>query len=217
MPVWVLTALKLPIAPLAALWRWLGEDARHMALAALLMAAGWCGWQWHRVAADRDAQAAAAVKWQANAKAWEAAHAKLVADVQAARVAAEAADRANAARAAREFDQIRERTADAYEKQLDDTSAALDRLRRDLAKATAGNPGDGAGARVPAALAARCRAFGAADCDALLAALPDVLAAAEENTGKLIALQDWARSVLAVDVSGVDVSGADVPGEGPSQ
>ena len=147
---------------------------------------------------ERDAARARAVEWAE-------AHAALIADVAAKRRAAAEADRANAERVAREMDEIRERTADAYQDRLDDTRAALDRVRGQLAAidaAAAEGDSDGGAPAVPAGLTARCRAFGAADCDALLDALPDLLAEAETNTGKLIALQGWARSILAVDFEG---------------
>ncbi|MFZ5749079.1 MAG: hypothetical protein ACOY45_15650 [Pseudomonadota bacterium] len=135
-----------------------------------------------------------------------AAHAKFVADAAAASAAAAAAAEANVARVRREFAAINERTEDAYQARLDDTAGALERVRRDLADIAARDTSDTGGARVPAALTARCRALGAADCDALLAALPDLLAAAEDNTGKLIALQDWVRAALAVDFAGEEAA-----------
>jgi hypothetical protein len=187
----------------AAGLQWLFENP--LRLVVVLLAA-WMVWLQAltipHLEANRDKWHAVAGQWEDNAHAWQAAHARLLANVRAAQLAAAAADRANVARVKREYQAINERTTDAYEARLSDTRAALERVRQQYAAAAAGDPRDGGRADVSGALTARCQALGAADCDALLAALPDRLAAAEDNTGKLIALQDWVRSTLLIDFSG---------------
>ncbi len=191
--------------------RWAGEDLRNALILMLVAALVWAGFAAHAMRADRDDWQRIAGKFQTAAEkalhaaeAWQRAHGKLVDDVKAKRKAAAEADRLHAAQVARQLYHIRERTADDYQARLADTRLALERVRDQLARAeaAAGDPGGGGGAAVPAALTARCRAFGAADCDALLAALPGQLAAAEGNTARLIALQDYVRSMLAIDFSG---------------
>ena len=190
----------------ASLARWLVEEPVRAAILALMLnaLAHWLIID-PGLRAERDAQQARAVAGEALAGEWKAAHDRLATGMARARLLAGEADRRNAARVAAEMDAIRERTAHDYQDRLGDSRAALDRLQRELAAAgaagAAADPGGGAAAAVPAALAARCRAFGAADCDALLAALPGLLSAAEDNTAKLIGLQDWARAIVAVDFS----------------
>lgn len=187
---------------LAGWWRWASEDGRHAAISGLLILLvvnAWVGW---RASVDRDGWRGKATVAMADAKAWKAAHTKLVTDVAAAQKAAAAADRANVARVAAAFTQINQRTAHEYQDRLGDSAAAVQRLRDQLAQIAARNPGGRGEPPVPEAITARCRAFGAADCDALLAALPGQLHAAEANTAQLIALQDYVRSLLAVDYAG---------------
>lgn len=129
-------------------------------------------------------------------------HYSFVADVQAKTAEAERLDRINAARVDREMIAIRERTANDYEVRLSDTRNALDQLRDRIADASAGSEGHGDGTGMSDAYAARCKAFGYADCDALFAALPELLAAAEENTATLIELQNWVRATLSIDLDG---------------
>jgi len=162
---------------------------------------------------DRDAWKSASAKWETAAHAWQGAHGKLLADVRLAQAAAAAADRANVERVKREYQGINERTADDYEARLGDTRAAVERVRRQYAAAAAGDQGDGGRADVPQSLTARCQALGAADCDALLAALPERLAAAEDNTSKLIELQDYVRSSLLLDFSGTSPSSSEAVGQ----
>ncbi len=186
----------------AAGLQWLFENP--LRLVVVLLAA-WMMWLQAltipHLEANRDKWHAVAGQWEDNAHAWQAAHARLLANVRAAQLAAAAADRANVARVKREYQAINERTTDAYEARLSDTRAALERVRQHYA-AAAGGPRDGGRADVSGALTPRCKALGPADCDALLAALPDRLAPAEDNTGKLIALQDWVRSTLLIDFGG---------------
>lgn len=143
---------------------------------------------------------------EAAAANWRKAHTKLMADV--ARVQQDAAelDRRNAARVEREQAVVIERTAHDYEMRLAERDAAVVQLRDriDLA-GTASGAGGGRTADVPADLAARCRAFGAADCDALLAQLPNLLSEAEGNTAQLIALQDYVRGLLGIDFTNLEV------------
>ena len=208
---WLLRLLASPFAAigklLAQIGRWVLEDARHLAIFILLVVLAVFAGGWRAASTDRDAYQASAAEWERRADAWKDAHALLVAQVQAAQAAAAEADRKNAARVEREFAVANERIADAYQDRLDDTRAAYQRVREQLADIAARDPGDGGAAAVPQPLTARCQAVGAADCYALLAALPDRLAAAEDNTGKLIGLQDYVRSMLAIDFSG------ETPGE----
>lgn len=157
-----------------------------------------------RLRHERDAEHARAEMWKANAGDWTGAYKQFAANVKKARQDAEAADRANVARISREYQAINERTRNDLEARNSDTRAALVQLRDSLALAGSANRGEGGSgpADVPAAFTARCQAFGAADCDALLAALPDRFAAAEDNTSKLIELQDYVRSSLLLDFSG---------------
>ena len=214
LPLWLLSASGWLRSAAGGALRWLFADLRNLLVVALAVLA-FVVWQ-QRDAARHDATdwQAAADKWREATGAWQDAHADLIARVEAERAAAAAADRANAARVERQYQLIAERTADDYETRLADTGAALERLRDDLERARTAAPGGGGGREpdLSGDLAARCRAFGAADCDALLAALPDQLAAAETNTATLIALQDWARSVLAVDI-GNEVAAAEVAGD----
>lgn len=197
----------------AGLFAWILDDARHLAIAGLiaLLAINVAGNAIARrtLADERDRWRTASARWQAAshkwrdaAQAWKGAHGRLVANVGQAQRAAAEADRRNVARVAAEFATINERTVDAYRNRLDDTRAAGERLRVELDRIAAGDPRDGRAATVPAPLTARCRAVGAADCDALLAALPGLLTEAERNTAKLIALQDYTRAMLAIDYSG---------------
>lgn len=195
---------------LASLFAWVMEDSRHVAIALLVLALIGTGWLGYRAGADRDtwqgrATTAArnAVGWKANAGAWKAAHGKLIADVKAARKAAAVADKANIDRIARDYAAIHERTAHDYQDRLADTRTAYERVRASVAAIAARDPRERGNAPVPEPLAARCRALGAADCDALLATLPGQLAAAEYNTSRLIGLQDYVRSMLLLDFSGV--------------
>lgn len=195
--------LKLIGRAIAAIWRWASADPLRIVLLAMAALSIVLGHGWGKAAAERDVWSARAVASAASAAQWKSARDQLVADIAAQRARAAVEDRANAARVAAEFDTIRERTADDYQARLDDTRLALERVRRNLAQAAAVDRGDGGSPAVPPALAARCQAIGAADCDALLAALPGQLAAAEDNTAKLISLQDYVRAALAVDYSGV--------------
>lgn len=197
---------------LGALATWAVKDIRNAIMLALAAALGWTVWTAHELGTSRDHWQAISGKFEHAATTaldaawkWKAARDTLAADVVAKQKAAAEADAANVARVKAEGAQINERTAHDYQARLDDTGAALERLRDQLAAAaaaTVGDQGDGGTAAVPAAYTARCRAFGAADCDALLAALPGKLAAAEDNTSQLIGLQDYVRSTLAIDYSG---------------
>lgn len=205
------TALALLSWPLKGLsdlvsgaGRWLVSDFRHIAIAALALLAAITWLRLDAAAEDRNEWQSRSAIWEAAAGEWKAAHEAMFASLQISRKAAAEADRENAARVGREMEQLKKRTADDYEIRLADTGAALERLRHELARSGSAPDGGSGGAAtpLPTALTARCRAFGAANCDALLAALPDQLAAAEDNTAKLIALQDWARGTLAIDFSG---------------
>ena len=191
--------------------RWLFSDFRHLVIAALAIGAGWLWLQlgmarqtvadWQALAGKR---AERVVELEDIARSWQATFTALTIDIARQRAAAKASDEANARRVEREFAAITERTEDDFEARLADSAAALERVRGELARAGAARPGGSGGGEpdLSGNLSARCRALGAADCDALLAALPDQLAAAEANTAKLIALQDWARQISLVDLTG---------------
>jgi hypothetical protein len=182
--------------------RWLFSDWHRVVIAGLVLSLAVSLWHAHHLAHDRDAWKAASAKWQSAERAWEGSERRLVHDVQAARAAAASADRANVARVAREYQQVNERTVRDLEARNADTHAAADQLRHRLAQVADGDRGDERRAVVPEALTARCQAFGAADCDALLASLPGQLTAAEDNTTTLLELQDYVRSTLLIDVNG---------------
>lgn len=206
----------------AAGLQWLFENPMRLVVAVLAIVLAW-----QLVIADPHLRAEAAAsektaakwqgvadQWKTNAGLWQAAHDKLLANVQAAQRTAAAADQANVERVQREYQAINERTSDDYEARLADTGAALERVRSAYAAAgPAGNQGDGAAASVPQALTARCQALGATDCDTLLAALPDQLAAAEQNTSQLIELQDYVRSSLLLDFSGSEAASSGTAGQ----
>ncbi|NJM51596.1 MAG: hypothetical protein HC843_12610 [Sphingomonadales bacterium] len=188
---------------------WLFDDWRRLAGLAVILAFAFFVLQNRSLRSDLVDQVAATAKEAKRADAAEIdfdqlkqQHYSFVADVQAKTAEAERLDRENAARVDREMITIRERTAHEYEVRLSDTRNALDQLRQRIADASAGSEGHGDGTDMSDAYAARCKAFGFADCDTLLAALPELLAAAEENTATLIELQNWVRSTLAIDLDG---------------
>ncbi len=158
-----------------------------------------------RVDAERDDWRDASNSWQDAALSWESALNKFVVDVQLGREAAAKLDAANAARVASEMARIKKDSSDDLEKLRTDTRAAARQLRDKLLAATANGSESGSGeAAMSGDLAARCRAFGYPDCDALLTALPRLLEAAEDNTNKLIALQAWVNALLKIDMNGED-------------
>lgn len=155
-----------------------------------------------RLDAERDDWRSAARDYESAYLAWQGAFHKLVVDVELGRVEAAKLDRENADRVSAELETIKRETADDYDKALADTRAAAERLRRQLAQAATEDRSGGGTAAMPGDYSARCAAFGYADCDTLLAALPGLLTAAEENTAKLIALQAWVKAMLAIDLNG---------------
>lgn len=189
---------------------WLFEDWRRVAAAIAIAVFLFMAWEIRSLNGDLKDQVALTTKEKTRADNAEHdfgllkdQHYNFVADVQAKQQEAERLDQANVARVARRMEQIKERTAHEYEARLVDTLGALDRLRKRIAAGTTAESGSHSkAADMPDDYAARCKAFGYANCDALLTALPDLLAAAEDNTAKLIALQQWARGVLAVDLTG---------------
>ena len=190
-------------AGLLALLQWILADLRHAVIATLLVSAGWQAWEAGEERAGRIAAETLAKDETARAGRGQTAHRALVVSVNNARRDAREKDAAHAAALARAQEATRERTAREYQAQLADSRLALERLhvRLDAARA-AGAAGGGGAADLPDPNAARCRAFGAADCDALFAALPGQLAAAEDNTAKLIGLQDYVRTTLALPWAG---------------
>lgn len=123
----------------------------------------------------------------------------LIADIARERDAAAAADAANVA-AKNDRQKIQnQRINDDLKIRLADTRHALVQLQHRLqTQNTANDKSDGAIADMSGYYSARCIAFGYASCDGFFAALPGQLAAAEDNTARLIALQDWALSVMAI-------------------
>lgn len=189
-----------------AVLRWIFADFRHIAITGLAVLAlvFWLRMgALHETAQAETARADAAT---ARAFAMRERHRQFAFRVLATQEAARRAAAANVARVEAEFATINERVTYDYEDRLAGTDAALARLRHqlDLAGAAGTNRGSGGGAAVPDAHAATCRAFGAADCDALFATLPNTLAHAELNTAKLIGLQEYVRGSLLVDFSGSD-------------
>ncbi len=155
-----------------------------------------------KLRAERNKWQTASATWQEAAGKWQQAHDQVIANVRRQRARAAEMDRQNAARVEREQARVIEETKRAYQVDLADSRAAAEQLRQRLAHAAAAGGSDSGAAPVPGDFTARCRAFGAADCDALLAALPGQLTEAEENTNKLIRLQDWARGLLSIDMNG---------------
>lgn len=182
-----------------AILRWCFADWRHAGIVVIAGAALLAAWGWQEQRALNAQMEGDLVLARNSAAEWQEAHQQLVADMHAKTAVATKADRANARRVASELAMVRERTAHAYEASLADTDRAARRLRQQLDTATALDRGDGTDPAGGSALAARCKAFGAPDCDALLATLTGQLAAAERNTAALIGLQEWACGMLAVD------------------
>ena len=199
---------------LGALLGWAGKDLRNAIILGLAVALALSTWHLGDARDERDQARASSATFEHAARtaidaawAWKHDYDRYDAKVRKAALDAAAADRAHAAAVARQIATIRERTAHDYQARLDDTRSALERVRQQYAAAVAagtaaGRLGDGRAEAVPAALTARCQALGAADCDALLAALPGTLGAAEDNTSQLIALQAYVRAVLAIDFTG---------------
>ena len=190
---------------------WLFDDWRRLAGLAVILAFAFVILQNRSLRSDLEDQIAATTKETKRADGAELEfdqlkeqHYSFVADVQAKTAEAERLDRVNAARVDREMKAIRERTVHDYEVRLSDTRNALDQLRQRVATASAGSEGHGDGTDMSDAYAARCKAFGFADCDTFFAALPELLAAAEDNTATLIELQNWVRDTLSIDLDGND-------------
>ncbi|MFA7441155.1 MAG: hypothetical protein WCZ66_09310 [Sphingomonadaceae bacterium] len=122
---------------------------------------------------------------QAAHEATEAAGELLVANYRGAAEQARAdAERARA-EAAIEQQRISDEVATDYQQRLADLRARYDRMRRQVA-ANPGSPGTGdmPGLSCPA---------GGIDARALNSGFLEILAAADENTERLIALQEWVR------------------------
>ena len=214
---WFTMALKFRgaiLAPLRAFFRWLGEDFRHVIIAGLAVLTIGAAWTTRENAQSRDIAQDRAELWQNAAEAERTARLKLIEAVRLGRIAAAEADAANAARVKREMAANTERTADDYQARIADRDAAYRSLQHQLDATGTGNGERGGGAEdVSGDLTARCRALGAADCHTLLAALPGLLAEAEGNTAKLIALQGWVRGLLDMDLSGAGEGAVDQSGE----
>lgn len=125
-----------------------------------------------------------------------AAHDQTIRNVEMGRKAAAELDRKNAARVAAEAAAINERLTHELETRTRTYAARADRLRAQLAALEAGDGGGGA-APVPGDPDATCRALGAADCADLVARMTD----AQASIDRLVALQDWARGVSAIEVN----------------
>jgi hypothetical protein len=183
---------------------WIFGSPKRIAVAAAILLALFGAWQVRKLHNDRNDWRVAAKNYESAYRSWQAAFHKLVVDVELGRIEAARLDKENADRVANELAAIKERTANDYEVALTDTRRAANSLRDKLTKVAARSEGGSGEETVPGAYTARCQTFGYPDCDALLTALPGLLEAAEENTDKLIALQAWVNSVLAVDMNGAD-------------
>lgn len=126
-----------------------------------------------------------------------AAHVATIENVRKGREAARELDRQNAARVAAEAAAINERITDELETR---TRTYADRSARLLAQVRAleAAAGGSGAAPVPGDPDSTCRAFGAADCEDLVARMTD----GQASIDKLIALQVWATSVTAIDTNG---------------
>lgn len=125
------------------------------------------------------------------------AHEQSVENIMKGREAARKLDEQNSARVAAEAAAINERTIRDLETRTRTYAARADRLRARLAALEAGQGGGGT-APVPGDSDATCRALGATDCADFVARMTD----AQASIDRLVALQDWAREVSAIDVNG---------------
>lgn len=151
---------------LARYWR---ESAIALLIAALIATATVLSLRIESRTAERDAEHAAHAATVAN---YRAAAEKAKADDLAHARAVEARDAANAERIARE-----------YETRLADRDARYERLRATAAAYSSRRAEPG----VPEDADAACLAYAAARCDEL----PAKMKAAQDNTDKLVALQEW--------------------------
>ncbi len=206
-----LKLLSIVSSPFAAVWKWLLQDFRHIALVLLFCLTAIMFFRANAMEQSRDDWRAAsgqwqqtAAKWQDATAAWQGAHRQLVTDVQLRTAEAEAADRARKDRIDRQQQAAIERTANDYENRIAAIRADAERLQQHTrrAAATADHQSGGAATDMPGPDQARCRAYGAADCDAFFAALPGILAEAETNTAKLTGLQSYIAELLALDWQG---------------
>lgn len=182
--------------------RWLLSDWRHMAITGLALFAAWCWLHWSAEQAAHDSTAAELAEAEDHRDQWEAAYWQYRRDVWAASLEAKRMAEASAARVDAEFAAIIQETTDDYEARLARSAAAADSLQRRIELATGQRDSDSGADTVPEAISARCRAFGAADCDGLLRRLPFVLEQAQANTDKLVTLQDYVNQSLLVDFNG---------------
>jgi hypothetical protein len=192
------TWLALPFIWLGKVARWLLDLVRDypwqaaviaLVIALLLMFRAW-GID-HRDLTDELAEANGQIADE------RAAHDQTVRNVELGREAARELDRQNAARVAAEAAAINERLTHELETR---TRTYADRSARLLAQVRAleAAAGGSGAAPVPGDPDATCRAFGAADCEDLVARMTD----AQASIDKLIPLQAWATGVTAIDVNG---------------
>lgn len=166
------------------------------AVIALLIALVVVFWQWgkdHANLTDKLAEANGLIADEREA------HLATIENVRKGREAARELDRQNAERVKAQAAAINERTIRELETRTRTYADRADRLRAQLSALGAGGGGGGT-APVPGDPDATCRAFGAADCADLAARMTD----AQGSIDKLLALQAWAKGVLAIDVSGTD-------------
>lgn len=119
-----------------------------------------------------------------------AAHAQTRLNYRNAQKQAEAAERDRLARVKGEQERISDHVSQDYARELDDLRARYARLRAQ-ARAAGGAPG---GVAMPSVPGSTVRADGTSGSDRLL----DILLAADENTVKLLKLQDWVAQQTGV-------------------
>lgn len=187
----------------SAILQWLLADLRHAAIAALAVLTIGLWWQNSALAEDRGKWRTAAGTWKGAALDWQTAHETTIENVAQRTAQALAADQQRKTRIEAQQRAIIERTDHDYQSRIDAIRADAGRLRQqlDLAQTANGDGGVGA-AHLPGSPEPRCRAFGAANCDEFFDRLPELLAAADTNTAKLIELQAYVRGLLALDWTG---------------
>lgn len=187
----------------SAFLRWLLSDFRHIAITALAVIAFGLWWQSSANAERAQKWYDTAGTWRRAALDWQTAHETLTGNVQRQTAAALAADLDHKERVDAQQRAIIERTDHDYQSRIASIRADAGRLRQQLDLAQAANSESGGStAGVPGADDARCRAFGAADCDQFFERLPTLLAEADTNTAKLTGLQAYIRDLLAIDWQG---------------
>jgi hypothetical protein len=192
-------AAGLLMAAVTGFFKWLFADFGRVVIFGLIIIIAYGFLALSSLQKARDAQAARASNAEAKYDDMVQIYDTFVADIVARQSAAAARDAANAARKFAAQKIQNERITNDYQSRLADGRNAAVQLRQRIEQAAAArHNGNSGGAPMPSDFAAECRAFGAADCAAFFAALPDQLAAAEDNSAKLIGLQDWAVGAIHI-------------------